>query len=98
MFIIKQLPLTTLPPSYAQAEEFFAAHAAPKPHAAAAANLARFTAQLPRPVMISRTDTSITMNVNRRAKADEPSVSVDQWYARQQNHDVHARCRVCSGV
>eukprot|EP00877_Chromochloris_zofingiensis_P001727 jgi/Chrzof1/11555/Cz06g00030.t1 len=57
-----------------EAEEFFAAHAAPKPHAAAAANLARFTAQLPRPVMISRTDTSITMNVNRRAKADEPSL------------------------
>jgi osmotically-inducible protein OsmY len=57
-----------------QAESFFseqqAAAAAAAAYAKEEAALARRVAQLPRPVMSARSDTSITMTIDKRAPMD----------------------------
>jgi hypothetical protein len=56
-----------------QAEAFFAQQrhsAGSSRYAAAAALLAKRLAQLPRPVMANRSNSSITINVDRRGAAD----------------------------
>jgi uncharacterized protein (DUF58 family) len=63
-----------------QAESFFSEQQAAAEAAAAYAKheaaLARRVAQLPRPVMSARTDTSVTMTIDKRAQSTDGPMAV----------------------
>lgn len=71
---------TSLPPLHIQAASFFseanAAAAAAAEYAKHEAALARRVAQLPRPVMTSRSDSSITITVDKRGAVSDDRMAV----------------------